>query len=196
LQDSAILQCGNAVMPPLLDDWDRMAVVGRIARAHGIKGQVIVNPETDFPEQRFRPDAQLFTKRGAAVETVRLTSVRFQQGRPVIGIQGVNDMNAAITWAGAELRVPVSQLVPLADGVFYHHDLVGCRVETAAGDEVGEVSGVEGTAGSSRLVVQTKRGETLVPLVHEICRSIDMAAKKIVIDPPEGLLELNVKDGR
>jgi 16S rRNA processing protein RimM len=196
LQGSAILQSCNAVTPPLPDDWDRMAVVGRIARAHGIKGQVVVNPETDFPEQRFQPDAQLFTKRGAEVETIRLTSVRFQRGRPVVGIQGVNDMNAAMTWAGAELRVPVSELAPLADGMFYHHELVGCRVETAAGEDVGEVSGVEGTVGRSRLVVQTKRGEALVPLVQEICRSIDVVAKKIVIDPPEGLLELNVKDGR
>jgi 16S rRNA processing protein RimM len=177
-------------------DWDRMAVVGRIARPHGIKGQVIVNPETDFLEQRFRPDAQFFTMRGGQIETVRLISVRFQQGRPVIGIQGVHDMNTAMTWAGAELRVPVGELAPLTDGVFYHHDLVGCRVETVAGDHVGEVIGVEGTLGRSRLVVEAERGEVLIPLVQEICRSVDVAAKKIVVDPPDGLLELNVKAGR
>ena len=177
-------------------NWDELAVVGRIARAHGIRGQVIVNAETDFPDARFRPDAVLFAKRGDRVEAIRLTTVRFQHGRPVIGIDGVNDMNAATMWAGVELRVPVSELAPLAEGTFYRHDLVGCRVETAAGAHVGTVVEVEGTLGRSRLVVQTERGEALVPLVQEICRSIDVAAKKVVIDPPDGLLELNVKDQR
>ena len=179
-------------MPP----WDEMAVVGRIARAHGIRGQVIVNAETDFPELRFRPDAQLFAKRGDRVEAIRLTSVRFQQGRPIVGIDGVNDINAAITWAGTELRVPVSELTVLAAGMFYRHDLVGCRVVTADGATVGTVTGVEGTVGGSRLVVQTARGEALVPLAQEICTSIDLAARTIVIAPPDGLLELNLKDGR
>jgi len=173
-----------------------MALVGRIARAHGIRGQVIVNAETDFPDVRFRPEAVLFAKRGDRVETIRLTTVRFQHGRPVIGIDGVNDMNAATTWAGVELRVPVSELTPLADGMFYRHDLVGCRVETAAGAHVGTVMDVEGTVTGSRLVVQTARGEALVPLAQAICISIDVAAKKVVIDPPDGLLEVNVKDQR
>jgi 16S rRNA processing protein RimM len=173
-----------------------MAVVGRIARAHGIRGQVIVNVETDFPELRFRPDAQLFAKRGDHVEPVRLTTVRFQHGRPVVGIEGVNDMNGAIAWAGTELRVPVSELTPLADGMFYRHDLIGCRVVTADGRQVGTVTGVEGTVGGSRLVIQTERGEALVPLVQEICTLIDVASGTIVIDPPAGLLELNLKDER
>ena len=105
-------------------------------------------------------------------------------------------MNGAIAWAGTELRIPVSELTPLADGMFYRHDLIGCRVETTAGRLVGTVTGVEGTLGGSRLAVQTDRGEALVPLAEEICRSIDVAGRTIVIDPPEGLLELNLKDGR
>ena len=63
-------------------NWDEMAVVGRIARAHGIRGQVIVNLETDFPETRFRPGAELFTQRGGVVNAMRLTTVRFHRDRP------------------------------------------------------------------------------------------------------------------
>src|SRR2546426_7119861 len=90
--------------------WDDMAVVGRIARAHGIRGQVIVNLETDFPEERFRSGATLFVNRHGAVEPLSITSVRFQQNRPVIGLEGVGDMNAASRLAGAELRVPTECL--------------------------------------------------------------------------------------
>ena len=74
----------------VIDDvnWDDMALVGRIARPHGIRGQVIVNPETDFPEERFRPGAELFVERGGAVGAADDDDGRgFSSGRPVIGVR-------------------------------------------------------------------------------------------------------------
>ncbi|HEV8346288.1 MAG TPA: ribosome maturation factor RimM [Vicinamibacterales bacterium] len=171
--------------------WDDMALVGRIARAHGTRGQVIVNLDTDFPETRFQPGAELFIQRGGAVEALRLTAVRFQRERPVVGIDGVTTMNEAEALAGHELRVPADWLAPLPAGMFYRHDLIGCRVDTRDGRAVGTVSGVEGTLGGSRLVIDGARGEILIPLAHEICTTIDVEGKRIVVDPPEGLLELN-----
>jgi 16S rRNA processing protein RimM len=168
-----------------------MALVGRIARAHGIRGQVIVSPETDFLDERFRPGAELFINRGGAVELLTVTTARFQNGRPVIGVAGIETMNDAETLRGQELRVPVDRLMPLPQGTFYRHDLVGCRVETGGGELVGVVDNVEGTLSGSRLVVTTPTGELLVPLVPVICTVIDVSAKRIVIDPPAGLLELN-----
>lgn len=169
-----------------------MAVVGRVARAHGIRGQVIVNLETDFPQERFRPGAELFVKRSSGtVEALVVTTARFQHDRPVIGLKGVDDMTAASALAGAELRVPAAQLAKLPDGTFYRHDLVGCAVETIDGARVGVVTAVEGSMAGSRLVVAAERGDVLVPLAVEICRRIDPAGRRIVIAPPEGLLELN-----
>src|SRR6267143_112907 len=81
--------------PAMTEKWDEMAVVGWIARAHGIRGQVIVKLETDFPEGRFRPGAKLFLNRAGAVEPLTVTTVRWQGERPVIGLHGVGDMNAA-----------------------------------------------------------------------------------------------------
>ena len=170
-----------------------MAGVGRIARAHGIRGQVIVSPDTDFPEERFRPGAELFIERNGAIQALTLTSVRFHRDRPVIGIAGVETMSDAEALAGRELRVPVDRLAPLPGGTFYRHDLIGCRVETSAGELVGTVENVEGTLSGSRLVVAAaSRGEVLIPLVAKICIAVDPAAKRIVIDPPEGLLDVNV----
>jgi 16S rRNA processing protein RimM len=172
-------------------EWDAMAVVGRIARPHGIRGQVIVNVETDFPADRFAVGAELFVNRSGRVETLTATTVRFQQGRPVIGFAGVGDMNAALELAGAELRVPIERLATLPDGTFYRHQLIGCSVETAEGVAVGVVSDVEGSMTGSRLVLNTPAGEVLVPLVAEICPLVDPGAKRIVIAPPDGLLDVN-----
>jgi len=168
-----------------------MALVGRIARAHGIRGQVIVNPETDFPEERFQPGAEVFVERKGSIEPLRITTVRFHRDRPVIGFEGVDTMNDAEALAGYEMRVPVDRLAPLPPHTFYRHDLIGCVVETTSGRQVGSVVDVEGSIGGSRLVIDGASGEILVPLVADICRQVDTVAKRIVIDPPDGLLDLN-----
>ena len=173
-------------------NWDAMAVVGRIARAHGNRGEVIVNLETDFPQERFRPGADVFIERRGVVEALRLTKVRFQHERPVLAIEGVSTMNDAEALAGFELRVPVDRLAALPAGTFYRHELIGCRVETGSGAAVGVVKDVEGTVGLSRLIVDGgPRGEILIPLAAEICTAVDVAGQRIVIEPPDGLLELN-----
>lgn len=168
-----------------------MALVGRVARAHGIRGQVIVNPETDFPEDRFQPGAELFIERDGRIVALKVTSARFHGARPVIGIDGVETMNDAGTLAGRELRVPVERLAALPADTFYRHDLVGCVVETRDGTRIGPVTDVEGSMTGSRLVVDGAAGEVLIPLVAAICTVVDPAAKRIVIDPPAGLIEAN-----
>ncbi len=168
-----------------------MAVVGVIARPHGIRGHVFVNPETDFPESRFGIGATLFAMRDGAIEPFTVTAFRLQQGRPVIALDGITDMDAARELVGIEFRVPFESLAPLPEGTFYHHDLIGCVVRTVDGLEVGAVSAVDGGSGNTRLVVQSERGEVLVPLTLGICTTIDTAAKQIVIAPPDGLIELN-----
>jgi 16S rRNA processing protein RimM len=170
-----------------------MALVGRVARAHGIRGQVIVNPETDFPDERFQPGAELFVQRGGGIETLTVTTARFHRERPVIGLAGIDTMDDAELLAGLELRVPRERLAALPADTFYRHDLIGCRVETVAGGEVGVVSDVEGTMAGSRLVVDGADGEVLIPLVGGICTVVDPGAKRIVIDPPEGLIEVNAR---
>ncbi len=168
-----------------------MALVGRIARAHGIRGQVIVNPDTDFPDERFQQGAEVFVQRNGRVEPLTITSARFHRDRPVIGIDGVETMTDAEQLAGLELRVPVERLAALPADTFYRHDLIGCRVETRDGRKVGIVRDVEGTMAGSRLVVDGSSGEVLIPMVAPICTEIDLAGKRIVIDPPAGLIEAN-----
>ena len=166
-----------------------LILVGRVARAHGNKGQVIVNPDTDFAEERFRVGQVLLV--GDAARPVVIQAVRFHQGRPVVTLEGVETMNDAEALAGAELKVPASDANALPEGTFFHYDLVGCEVRDPAGRLVGTVTKVEGTMEMSRLVVDGAGQEILIPLVADICVRIDVAARQIRVDLPEGLIDLN-----
>jgi 16S rRNA processing protein RimM len=172
--------------------WDDMVLVGRVARAHGNRGQVIVDPATDFPEERFKAGSVVQIFRSGAAEPVTIESVRFHRGRPIIGLAGIETMDAAEALAGLELRIADEALHPLPEGSYYHHDLIGCVVETPRGEQIGRVTSVEGDAAGSRLVVQTRSGEVLVPMAEGICASVDVRARRIVVEPPDGLLDLNV----
>lgn len=169
---------------------DDLILVGRVARAHGNKGQVIVNPETDFPDERFAAGNELIVEQGGRSTTRRIASVRFHQGRPIVGLEGVDTMNDAEALAGADLKVPASALAPLPGGTYYRHDLVGCEVRDTTDRVIGTVSRVEGSLERSHLVVDGARGEIMIPLVDGICTRVDPAARTIVIDPPGGLLDL------
>jgi 16S rRNA processing protein RimM len=176
--------------------WDDMVMVGRIARAHGNRGQVIVDPETDFPEERYKPGSVVYVRpdeKSVMVQPLTITAARFHRGRPIIALEGVDTMNAAQELAGTELRVGTDALQPLPPGTFYQHDLVGCAVETPEGVAIGVVTGVDGSGVGSRLVVQGRRGaEILIPMTDAIIVGVHLAARRIVVQPPDGLLDLNV----
>jgi 16S rRNA processing protein RimM len=177
-------------MPPDAE-WDDMVLVGFIARTHGNKGQVILKSESDFADQRFRVGARLFARIGQGpVESLEVTSVRFQQGRPIVGLAGFSSISEAERLAGAELRIPEHEQESLPEGVYYHHQLIGCDVVTQSGESLGRVTDVQGDGEATRIIVTGRRAEVMIPLARDIC-TIDVTAKKIVVTPPDGLLEVN-----
>ncbi len=171
--------------------WSAMAVVGVVARTHGTHGEVVVNPETDFPEDRFRAGGTLFLARAGEPVAMRIRKTRFHGGRPLVSFDRIETLDEAERLRGAELRVPEEALHPLPADTWYEHELVGCAVRTASGEAIGTVCRIEGPAGAQRLIVREEKGEIDVPLVAGICVSIDVRARTIVIDPPDGLLEVN-----
>ena len=168
-----------------------LVLVGRVARAHGNRGQVIVNLETDFAEDRFRTGRLLLVGPRQAAAPRHIRHVRFHQGRPIVTLEGIDSMTDAEALAGAELWMAFEALGALPEGTFHHHDLVGCEVRDTRGAAIGRVTGVEGPMGQSRLVVEGAGGEVLIPLAADICVEIDVASRRIVVDPPEGLIDLN-----
>jgi 16S rRNA processing protein RimM len=173
-----------------------LILIGRVARAHGNKGQVIVNPETDFPDQRFVAGNVLTVEQGGRAVERRIASVRFQQGRPIIALDGVETMNDAEALAGADLKVAEAALPPLPANTFYRHDLVGCEVKDTAGLTIGRVTEVQGPVERSLLVVGEGRDEVMIPMVEGIVVKVDAGTRTIVVDVPDGLIDVNATHGR
>ena len=171
-------------------DWDDLILVGVVARTHGNKGQVIVNPHTDFVEERFREGARFQVRLADGTRQVaEVTAARIHQGRPVIGLAGVESISEAERYQDAELRIGAAEQQPLPEGQYYHHQLVGCEVVGEDGTRIGRVTAIEGAMGQSRLVVAGDRRRHEIPLAVDIC-TVDVAGRRIIVRPLEGLLEL------
>ena len=114
----------------------------------------------------------------------------------MVGFEGVTTVEEAEALRGTELRIPEEARMVLGPGEYYLYDLVGCEVRTTTGVELGRVQSVYTGAGGALLGVDRDGAEVLVPLVKTMVPEIDVAARRIVVDPPEGLLEVNAPGGR
>jgi 16S rRNA processing protein RimM len=167
-------------------------VVGRVVKAHGITGEVVVDVRTDDPETRFAPGTSLRARtKGGAERRVTVDSARPHGGRLLVRLGGVADRDGADALRGALFLVDSADLPAIEDpDEFYDHQLEGLRVRTIAGADVGTVAEVLHTAAGELLSVRSDGGEVLVPFVGAIVTSVSLADQLIEIDPPDGLLEL------
>lgn len=152
-------------------------VVGRIAKAHGLRGDVVVAPITNV-EHRFATGAELFDRDGNRYEVV---AARPHQGRPLVRFAGIVDRNSAEALRGLELLADPIGDAP--DGEVWVHDLIGADVTTAEGVELGEVIAVVANPAHDLLELASGR---LIPIVFVR----DVAAGSITVDLPDGLLDL------
>lgn len=169
-------------------------VVGRIAKAHGVTGELSVEIRTDDPEERFSVGSVLRGRlpRGGGTREFTVESVREHSGRLLVRFDGVSDRDGADALRGTLFTVDTADLPPIEDpDEFYDHQLEGLAVRTVDGQAVGTVSEVLHTPGGELLSIRAPdRREILVPFVSAIVTSISLADKVIEIDPPEGLLDL------
>ncbi len=169
----------------------RLVAIGEIGRPYGLAGEVRVTPLTDRPE-RFETlrECVLWDTARDRREPCRVTTARRQGPALVVAIAGCETPEAAAALTGRLLAVPEAEALPLPEGHFYPWQLEGCRVLTEDGREVGRVLRVEPTPAQDLWVVGDGTREHLVPAVPEIVRDVDLKARRVVIQPPEGLLEL------
>ncbi len=168
-------------------------VVARVGRAHGIRGEVTVEVRTDVPDERFVPGVRLHVTGGhalAGVEALTLATVRDHNGTLLLTFDEVLDRTAAEALRGAVLEADVPD-DPGEPDAWYDHQLVGLRVLDPAGAAIGEVVAVEHPPAQDLLVV--RRGDTgaevLVPFVKAMVPVVDVAGRRVQVDPPEGLLD-------
>lgn len=170
-------------------------VVGHLAKAHGRRGDVLVRVLTDDPEQVFEAGRRVVLgddrgELGSSPMEDRVEASRPYRKGWLLKLAGVHDRSAAEGLAGRYLLVPVAERGELEAGEFYYHQLLGLRVETVAGVEVGRVREVYETEPHHLLEVKGAAGVHLVPFRRGLVESVDLEASRLVIDPPEGLLDL------
>jgi 16S rRNA processing protein RimM len=130
---------------------------------------------------------------GARREAAREVEIEFfrrQHGRSIIKLRGIDSINAAEAWIGAEIRILASEIAP-EEGWFYTFQLKGCRVFTESGDDLGTVTDVLDPGGVEILQVERDNEETLIPFAKAFVKSIDLDGRRIEVELPEGLRELN-----
>jgi 16S rRNA processing protein RimM len=168
--------------------------VGRVVKAHGIGGEVVVEIRTDDPAARFAPGNTLRAKRsrgGGEEVSYVVADAREHGARLLVRLAGVADRVAADALRGSLFVVDSDDLPPIDEpDTYYDHQLEGLRVRTTTGQDVGVVAEVLHTAGGELLAVRRDSGELLVPFVSAIVMSVSLQDRLVEIDPPEGLLDL------
>ncbi len=167
-------------------------VVGRVGRPHGLRGEVTVEVRTDDPDQRFVAGSSLATvpdDRGP----LTIAGSRWHSGRLLVQFEGYADRDSADTLRGTMLAIDSDEVAPLDDPEeYYDHDLIGLTVITVSGEQVGAVADVL-HHGQDLLVIDgagpRSGAEILVPFVAALVPQVDVAAGRLVIDPPPGLID-------
>jgi 16S rRNA processing protein RimM len=169
---------------------DELIAVGRLGPARGVRGDVFVEPWTDVPDERFAPGAVLRTEPdGVGPLTVETASSA--GGKLVVRFAGVADREAAAALRGTRLLIPAASRPVLDDpDEFYDTDLIGLAAHTVDGTDLGPVRDIVHAAGASYLVLDADGRERLVPFVRAIVPTVDLDARRVLIDPPDGLFEL------
>jgi len=163
--------------------------VGEIVATHGLVGWLKVNPFN--PETTaIAGDRQLIIEKDGRRTAQQLESSKRNKRQILIKLRGVDGIDDARKWVGAIICVDANALEPLAPGQYYHYQIVGFEVCALSGERIGVITRVWSTPGGELYVVQGPKKEHLVPAVKEIIEKIDFAAGRIIINPPEGLLNL------
>jgi 16S rRNA processing protein RimM len=163
-------------------DW---LVVGKIVAAFGTKGELRVMSQTDFP-QRFEAGAELWVEREDRPATVE--HCRWHKGKAVLKLRAVDDRDQAEELRGRYLRVPGSDLAKLDEGEYYLFQLVGLTAVTEEGRELGRVKEVLQTGANDVYVVDTPRGELLLPAIQDVVKDVELAAGRLVVHLLPGLM--------
>lgn len=185
--------------------------LARILRPHGRRGEVAAEILTDFPERLTKlQKALLWDERQNLPRETEIRNCwisKSRGGQAIFHFEGSNSISEAEKLVGLEVQVPLVERVVLPAGSYYVSDLIGCEVFEIRGEEaaassarIGDVHDVqfsgEDVGGTPNLVLNSTRGELLIPLASEICRRIDIAGRRIEVALPEGLVDLNSSESR
>jgi 16S rRNA processing protein RimM len=166
-----------------------LVAVGRVVRPHGIRGEAVIELLTDFPE-RVRPGRTLGARSPSGVlEMIRVASVRPHAARLLLRFEGLETPEAVARFRGFDLCAVPGDEPERPEGFVFHHEAAGLAAVAADGRVLGTVRDLVDVAGRPLLVLATPRGVREVPFTWPLVVSVDLAARRVVLDPPEGLLD-------
>jgi 16S rRNA processing protein RimM len=169
-----------------------LLLAGVVVRAHGLRGEVVLDLHTDSPDERFAPGSALVARRpGEPDGRLTVESARPHSGRLLVRFVEAPDRTAAEGLRGTRLLVATASLAPPGDPDEFHvHQLEGLRAELEDGTVVGTVAEVVYGPGGELLVLAREGApDALVPFVRAIVPTVDLAGGRLVLTPPEGLLD-------
>ncbi len=168
-------------------DWVTVAVLGK---TRGNRGEITAFALSSKPERyEHLREVTLFDASGQLLRTVEIESIWFHSGTLIFKFRGVDSIPEAEALSRAEVRVPLSERAPLEEGEYFDSDLVGCEViDRVSGESLGHVTGLEDAGGPGLLVVD---GSLMIPFARAFCIEINPAEKRIIVELPEGLKDLN-----
>lgn len=155
--------------------------IGHIVAPHGVRGDVRIYPDTDFPER-------FLEMKYAYIDGVKyaVKEARFHKRVVLVKFDGIDDRNGAAALVKKEFQIPRMELMPLAEGQYYIFDIIGCSVFDKNGNLLGEVTDILRTGSNDVYVVTGEDGnEVLLAVIPDVILSVDVGAKKIIADPPE-----------
>ena len=168
-----------------------LVAVAKLARVRGIRGEIVADLLTDFPERFEELDKAIAVLPDGKRAELKIENFWFQKNRVVFKFAGFDSIEAAQPLIGAEICVPESAAVELEADEFYDWELAGCAVETLGGERIGTVREVMRTTGTENLVVAgNSEKDYLIPFAEAICVEVDIENKLIRVDLPDGLLDL------
>jgi len=168
-------------------------VVGRLGKPHANKGEIVVWPLTDHPESTFAPGVVLLPGDDAPdneLPPLLVTRSRPFQGNWLVTFEGVETRTEAETIRGRYLFRPADAVEPLEEGEVFQHDLVGLEVVTLGGERVGTVTEMFEMRPADLLEVRSGDRTVMIPFLKDVVVEIDVSGGRLVVDPPEGLLDL------
>ncbi|MDQ0230557.1 ribosome maturation factor RimM [Metabacillus malikii] len=167
--------------------------VGKIVNTHGIRGEVRVISKTDFADERYEPGNILYIFKdddNQPIE-VKVESHRVHKNFDLLTFEGLNSIQDVEQFKGSLLKVSEEQLSELDDGEYYFHEIIGCKMITDQGEEIGTIREILSTGANDVWVVKRRVGkDLLVPYIDEIVKEISIENKQVIISPMEGLLDL------
>jgi 16S rRNA processing protein RimM len=164
--------------------------LGEIVTTHGLGGWLKLNPLNPQTTALTAGIEVVLEKNGARSSARVLEASQPHRNQWLVKIKGVDCIDDATKWLGSTVLVAETALEDLKAGEYYHYQVVGFEVFSVAGERIGTISSTLSTAGGELYVVQGSEREHLIPAVKEIIEKVDFAAGKVIIDPPEGLLDL------